>query len=881
MNSSVEAESSLKEPIPRPRSPAMSDGSGVGALALAKKKRAPTSRKKKVWFWIPECKYSVIINRAKELNWRLLEGERLEAKANLYWIDVAAIHDRFRTIQPWQMINHFPGMPNIARKNRMGHHLNKMAKMFPQQYNFFPRTWVLPGEMADFRAQFDAQGNALGNKIFIIKPDTGCQGRGIFLTRTFGTVPKLENVVAQVYIKNPLLLDGFKFDLRLYCVVTSVKPFRVYLFQDGLVRICTEEYVKPTKSNLDNSCMHLTNYAVNKHNANFQQPAFTSKEEHQDEGNKRSLTWFLGRVREEKGVGKANWLWDRMGTLCVRTVMSILPILSREYDQHFKEFSNIPVKFAEKAPNTSRYISDIFAAANKKRDGSDDEEEEGSDEENEEQKDDKKNPTPTCSKKDAEKEATPQNPPIEEGPRIRGSRCFEVLGFDVMITETYKPILIEVNHLPSFGTDSPLDLDIKSRLFSQLLRAIPVMQDDEQAFLHRQREESEQRLMKKREKEKQDVIEKTFGKSNAPKKTAPTPYIHKAKPAEDVAKKPEMDAQQRLELEQKKQQENLDRIRGKLIEIYIVHRPEKVSKVDKLLARYDGYEEQFLLYVHQKYNIEYFPPDPEPSSEPEPAIPLMPQPPVRARDANRSSLPAKRSTRSLSPSLSGSQKSKAKMAAVQKSRDDSDKDQMDEVLKLYIPAPDDEWMLQESKFLTQFTRIFPPEGSETRPAKEEEDDVGSEVGDGSEVSAVPAASSGLSYADIMLQIFKEDRRTTSRLTNPLNAAKARPISSEGSGDGGSLPPLPNKSQGVKAPPADTAKQVENMQRLYKGLSVDKRIVSALAASVAASVETKELGDFADTSKLEAQAERRSRGDRRVFDSKPALAQKLFSFPPGL
>lgn len=276
----------------------------AGAAVLAKKKKASSTnavrKKKKVWFWTPECKYNVIINRAKELSWRLLEDERLESKANLYWIDVAAIHDRFRTIQPWQMINHFPGMPNIARKNRMGHHLNKMAKMLPEQYNFFPRTWVLPGEMSDFRAQFDAQGNALGNKIFIIKPDTGCQGRGIFLTRTFNNVPRLENVVAQVYIKSPLLLDGFKFDLRLYCVVTSVKPFRVYLFQDGLVRICTEEYVKPTKSNLDNTCMHLTNYAVNKHNANFQQPAFTSTEEHQDEGNKRSLAWFLGRVKGGK-----------------------------------------------------------------------------------------------------------------------------------------------------------------------------------------------------------------------------------------------------------------------------------------------------------------------------------------------------------------------------------------------------------------------------------------------------------------------------------------------------------------------------------------------------------------------------------------------------
>ena len=88
-----------------------------------------------------------------------------------------------------------------------------------REYSYYPRTWVLPGELTDFRSQFDEKGNSIGNKIYIIKPDTGCQGRGIFLTRTFDQVPQHENVVAQLYIKKPLLLDGYKFDLRIYVMV--------------------------------------------------------------------------------------------------------------------------------------------------------------------------------------------------------------------------------------------------------------------------------------------------------------------------------------------------------------------------------------------------------------------------------------------------------------------------------------------------------------------------------------------------------------------------------------------------------------------------------------------------------------------------------------
>jgi len=39
--------------------------------------------------------------------------------------------------------------------------------------------------------------------------------------------------------------------------------------------------------------------------------------------------------------------------------------------------------------------------------------------------------------------------------------CFEVLGFDVIIDHKFKPWILEVNHTPSFTTDSPFDYLLK------------------------------------------------------------------------------------------------------------------------------------------------------------------------------------------------------------------------------------------------------------------------------------------------------------------------------------------------------------------------------------------------------------------------------------
>lgn len=95
----------------------------------------------------------------------------------------------------------------------------------------------------------------------------------------------------------PYLIDNLKFDLRIYVLVTGLNPLRCFIYKEGLARFATEKYHSPMGSNLNNLCMHLTNYAINKEADGFIQNESEAKA---DVGHKRSLTSILNHIDEHR-----------------------------------------------------------------------------------------------------------------------------------------------------------------------------------------------------------------------------------------------------------------------------------------------------------------------------------------------------------------------------------------------------------------------------------------------------------------------------------------------------------------------------------------------------------------------------------------------------
>ena len=69
---------------------------------------------------------------------------------------------------------------------------------------------------------------------WIAKPPNMWCGVGIKVIKDFSEVPAANPLLCvQKYIKQPLLINNHKFDIRVYLLVTSVQPLRICIYEEA------------------------------------------------------------------------------------------------------------------------------------------------------------------------------------------------------------------------------------------------------------------------------------------------------------------------------------------------------------------------------------------------------------------------------------------------------------------------------------------------------------------------------------------------------------------------------------------------------------------------------------------------------------------------
>ena len=240
---------------------------------------------------------------------------------------------------PHQRVNKFPRASALTLKSNLWSCFARMLQKYgAEHFSFMPQTFILPGQLTLYGEFMDKRAQEGAEKdVWILKPAAAYCGRGIFLHRP-GDVPTGEPLltesikehrgVACRYIDPPFLIDGLKSDIRLYVLCTSIHPLTVYLFEEGLGRFATEKY---TIDDIDQRCMHLTNYSLNKHSSNFVK---NTNEDNDDSGSKWSLSAFKRRLEKEVGAERSAEIWRQVDDLVVKTLISAEPTLFESLKAH-------------------------------------------------------------------------------------------------------------------------------------------------------------------------------------------------------------------------------------------------------------------------------------------------------------------------------------------------------------------------------------------------------------------------------------------------------------------------------------------------------------------------------------------------------------------
>ncbi|KAI0229101.1 putative tubulin polyglutamylase TTLL9 [Lamellibrachia satsuma] len=265
---------------------------------------------------------------------------------DFHWCDISWMKEYFDHyyLEEHMKICHFRNHYELTRKNLMVKNLKRFRRQIErelgkgeaQKCDFFPMTYELPSEYHIFVEEFKKN----PGQIWIMKPIAKSQGKGIFLFRRLKDIVEWkkgeyqahlqndqnkelpETYVVQRYINNPYLIGGRKFDLRVYVLVTSYYPLKMWLYRGGFARFSNTRF---SMDAIDDTYVHLTNVAIQKLAPDYDP----------EKGSKWSVQQLRRYLTAKHGVDAVAVCFSEMDDIFIKSLQSVQKVMIN--DKHCYE----------------------------------------------------------------------------------------------------------------------------------------------------------------------------------------------------------------------------------------------------------------------------------------------------------------------------------------------------------------------------------------------------------------------------------------------------------------------------------------------------------------------------------------------------------------
>ena len=196
---------------------------------------APEGRRDGRLYWLQQMpsdpsEYHLLTGTLEANGYRSATCPEEEARASLLWSGVSST----RTVVPEHCtLNRLGGGTKLTHKDRLVSTLRR-----GRQRLVAPLTFKLPAE----REALAAASMNSPQTIWIVKRARSGRGRGIYVSADATSITGNEDSVVCRYIERPLLVNGYKHDLRIFVLVKSLHPLCAYLHTGGYVRFAAKKF---------------------------------------------------------------------------------------------------------------------------------------------------------------------------------------------------------------------------------------------------------------------------------------------------------------------------------------------------------------------------------------------------------------------------------------------------------------------------------------------------------------------------------------------------------------------------------------------------------------------------------------------------------------